>query len=167
MIIGDGNVLSRIQLLQFPTDLIHAFLIEMVQSDEQVGTDGMAMEEHAGTLFAFQTTAELGFLIDPTDGIIGMQGVAMLTHKDTFADDMITPMRGLLHLGDEALAHHHLLGIAVSRLNEVATGYHGDLHQAQVTVRDTILVGDVDVLLVITGQVNIIATMRLNGQGGA
>ena len=79
------------------------------------------------------------------------------------ADDAALAVGGGVEALDKRLADHHLAEVAVGRLGEVAALDDLDAHKLQVAVTDTIQVSDVEILRIVTRQVDVVATGPLDG----
>ena len=92
-----------------------------------------------------------------------MQAVGVLGDTDVLSDDAALAVGGGVEALDKRLADHHLAEVAVGRLGEVVALDDLDAHELQVSVTDTIQVRDIEILRIVTGQVDVVATGPLDG----
>ena len=92
-----------------------------------------------------------------------MQAVGVLGDTDVLPDDAALAVSGGVEALDKRLADHHLAEVAVGRLGEVVALDDLDAHELQVSVTDTIQVRDIEILRIVTGQVDVVATGPLDG----
>ena len=156
----DGNVgiVLHQPLHQF-VGFLQAF--HRVEADvEIVHLVGLAaIVAEAGASVRVGDAANASILIHANDGVRSLE-----RGTDNLLAHGTVPTGDLLHALFKLSAHHHLTQ-CVSLLRECATGDDGDAHHVEIAVAHVVEVGDVHVLLLAAGQIDVVAALMLRQIG--